>query len=183
MPDQESVFSIVRFKAMADHRDEDAYHIVPPPPPPVTGASTSTWPPAPMPERPPPMPEDWHIVAFEYINYALKGPSCCLEIRSCGPFRSGSNGEVRSASKGGTSAWHGIATLFKGQLELLNVLPPACRPPVCKHSECWHSESCPRPGEFPAPSPLGAGAQWRRGVVEGRGAAEGRGDRAGVRLA
>ena len=173
---------------MADPRVEDARHVVPPPPPPVTGgASSSTWPPAPMPERPP-LPEDWHIVAyivaFEYINYALEGLNCCLEIKSYdGPFRSGSNGEVRSTSKGGKSAWHGIAMLDKGQLELLNVLPPACRPPVCKHSECWHSESCPRPGEFPAPSPLGAGAQWRRGVVEGRGAAEGRGDRAGVRLA
>ena len=152
---------------MADHssrppaaRVEDAWHVVPPPPPPVTGAAISTWPPVPMPERPPPMPDDWHMVAFEYINYALKGPSCCLEIRSYGPFRSGSSGEVRFASKGGSvSVWHGIATLFKGQLELLNVLPPA---------------------SF---SPLGAGAQWRRGVVEGRGAAEGRGDRAGVRLA
>ena len=129
------------------------------------------------------MPDDWHIAAFKYINQKLKGPCCTLEIKSYGLFRSGSSGEVRFASQGGTSVWHGIATLFKGQLELLNVLPPACRPPVCKHSECWHSESCPRPGEFPAPSPLGAGAQWRRGVVEGRGAAEGRGDRAGVRLA
>ena len=145
---------------MADHRDEDAYHIVPPPPPPVTGAAISTWPPVPMPARPPPMPADDHIVAFEYINYALKGKSSLLEIKSNGPFRSGSHGEVRFASKNGSvSAWHGIAMLFKGQLDLLNVLPPA---------------------SF---SPLGAGAQWRRGVVEGRGAAEGRGDRAGVRLA